>query len=481
MKPYRLIRARLMPLLLSLAGAILAQTPDQTQPPAEKPKTAALAAPGQISLQNSPVLTVGPNTAASAPLILVNHTGGALRVRLAVARIENPVTHALTNPKKVTFDGLDDKAAGAGIEIPPEGKTVTLAIESEQWQPGESEARLTEGASPLAVVKVANLRPPLSDISVPNETYFVQPGQTNLLTLENKGKLVFPLQWRLVIDGQPSGVQTVLLGPGETARSALKDAPAAWRSTGLKDDDKEGMLELNLSGSSDAPLRFLPIKVHVTRSFGSQLCRSAGIFVLLLLGAILSYLVNMAVPNLRKVALMKGEVTEVGRRVSGVSDRIDSRLRVLIAVELQRLRTRASGSITALSPNFADSYSADLDALGSLKSRLDHVEMLDALRSRYYVLRLGNFPPEAIFDMDEKLQAAADLLRQIRPTQGDLENARTVLLEASVQIKSLGSSADMSDRVVQEAKRLKQGFIQFRPAAEEFLQSIPALVDFPVS
>jgi hypothetical protein len=123
-----------------------------------------------------------------------------------------------------------------------------------------------------------------------------------------------------------------------------------------------------------------------------------------------------------------------------------------------------------------------VDALTALKSRMDHVEALDALRAQYYALPASRLPPKAVFEMDAKLQSAADLLRQIRPTAGDLENARSILSEAAIQLKSLGTGAEIAAKLVAEARRLREALEQVDARdLNKVLALVPAVARVPLA
>ena len=441
-----------------------------------------LAQTSPLVLQAPADLTVGADgKTAIGPLLLTSANGKQVSATLGIAAIENPQTHAVSMAT-AKFDGA---APGKKIVIPRAGKTVLVEITSTAWQPGRNEVTLTADYIVVGKFTVANLRPSLSDISVPDPEYDIAEGEPNVLKLKNASALTFPLRWRVVIDQNPSAAQDVMLLPGELVRSPLPAIPPAWIPPHFffRDAKYDGVVELGITGTQPfVAMKAIPLKIRVVRPALQEIAGILSVFFLIFLGAGLSYVVNLAVPNLMKLVSLWRDVSELNRRVNGVSDRIDSRLRVLIAVELRRLNVRGGRFWSVLLPSFTETHAADEDALAALKSRMDHVETLDALRAQYYALPASRLPPKAMFEMDAKLQSAADLLRQIRPTAGDLENARSTLSEAAIQLKSLGTGAEIATELVAEAKRLREALEQMDPLElNSILTLVPAIVRVPLA
>lgn len=439
-----------------------------------------LAQTSPLVLQAPADLTVGADgKTAIGPLLLTSANGKQVSATLGIAAIENPQTHAVT----VATAKFDGAAPGKKIVIPRAGKTVVAEITSTAWQPGRNEVTLTADYIVVGKFTVANLRPSLSDISVPDPEYDIAEGEPNVLKLKNASALTFALRWRVVIDQNPSAARDVVLLPGELVHSPLPAIPPAWLPSFFRDAKYDGVVELGIAGTQPfVAMKAIPLRIRVVRSMLQEIAGILSIFFLIFLGAGLSYVVNLAVPNLMKLVSLWRDVSELNRRVNGVSDRIDSRLRVLIAVELRRLNVRGGKFWSVLLPSFTETHAADEDALTALKSRMDHVEALDALRAQYYALPASRLPPKAMFEMDAKLQSAADLLRQIRPTAGDLENARSTLSEAAIQLKSLGTGAEIATELVAEARRLREALEQVDPPElNSILVLVPAVARVPLA
>jgi hypothetical protein len=439
-----------------------------------------LAQTSPLVLQAPADLTVGADgKTAIGPLLLTSANGKQVSATLGIAAIENPQTHAVT----VATAKFDGAAPGKKIVIPRAGKTVVAEITSTAWQPGRNEVTLTADYIVVGKFTVANLRPSLSDISVPDPEYDIAEGEPNVLKLKNASALTFALRWRVVIDQNPSAARDVVLLPGELVHSPLPAIPPAWLPSFFRDAKYDGVVELGIAGTQPfVAMKAIPLRIRVVRSMLQEIAGILSIFFLIFLGAGLSYVVNLAVPNLMKLVSLWRDVSELNRRVNGVSDRIDSRLRVLIAVELRRLNVRGGRFWSVLLPSFTETHAADEDALTALKSRMDHVEALDALRAQYYALPASRLPPKAMFEMDAKLQSAADLLRQIRPTAGDLENARSTLSEAAIQLKSLGTGAEIATELVAEARRLREALEQVDPPElNSILVLVPAVARVPLA
>src|SRR5262249_4895622 len=144
------------------------------------------------------------------------------------------------------------------------------------------------------------------------------------------------------------------------------------------------------------------------------------IVVLLAAGGLVSLYVSYALPNLLSRLSAREQLESVRGRIGGVSSRIDSRLRVLISVEAQRLDALLY-SRNILSPEYADVLSHCKEGIADLEKRVDRTTQLDTLREQFEQACSCMPGPTFIDRTDKALQRAADHLRKPQPVRADYD------------------------------------------------------------
>jgi hypothetical protein len=117
--------------------------------------------------------------------------------------------------------------------------------------------------------------------------------------------------------------------------------PAEWfqepASTYARSGKSTGTFTLHFSDRSQSPPRIheqnIPIEAQFeagTRSFGFTLLR---IFGLLALGAAISFLLRVSLPNMKRKRALKDQLVEISKQIGGLSGEVGSRLRTLLGSE----------------------------------------------------------------------------------------------------------------------------------------------------
>ena len=217
--------------------------------------------------------------------------------------------------------------------------------------------------------------------------------------------------------------------------------PAAWfrdPGTGFaRSGKKKGVLTLRFEGAAegliheqDLPLevQFQPSATALSRSLGY-----AGAF--LVLGAALSLLLRVAVPNVKRKRQLKDQLSEAAKRTASISTEVDSTLRVLLRVERLALEEVRQDAF-AFSPNYADYAQRVEQALPTLKRRIEAVRRLDATLIRLRLLMEQNPAPTLIGQVEAHLDAVSGTLKQDNLSDEDwvfvtqrLESAQKLLRE----------------------------------------------------
>jgi hypothetical protein len=149
--------------------------------------------------------------------------------------------------------------------------------------------------------------------------------------------------------------------------------------------------------------------------------------IMLIGGGISSLFLNFAVPNHLKRITIKEQLATLASRISAISTKIDSRLRVALRLERQRLKAVLS-SRKIYSPDLTDIFARLTIDIALLTRRVELSEQLDGLRRQFSAIR--SLPTSCIDQVDKSLQEAADILRKNYVTQSDLDSAKAYLDKA---------------------------------------------------
>lgn len=207
------------------------------------------------------------------------------------------------------------------------------------------------------------------------------------------------------------------------ARSAKRKG---WLTLRFKDKDP---------ASSQIQEQNLPIEFQFEPSDFSLFRSLLYVFVVLLLGALLSLLLRVSVPNIKRRSQLKDQLNEAGKVISTISTEVDSNLRVLLRVErraLDELRT----AIWSFGPGYAE-YAARVEQeLPRLKRRIEAVTQLDAALIRTKMLYAQGVAPTRLEQIEDMLSAASETLKQDQLSDEDwvfvnqrLEGAQKLLRE----------------------------------------------------
>jgi len=205
------------------------------------------------------------------------------------------------------------------------------------------------------------------------------------------------------------------------ARSAKRKG---WLTLRFKNTNSQQILEQNLP----IEIQFEPGSLSV---FGSLLYVAG----LLLAGALLSMLLRVSVPNIKRRHMLKDQLADAGRIISTISTEVDSNLRVLLRVErraLDELRT----AVWSFGPGYADYAKRVEQGFPDLNRRIDAVRRLDAALIRRKAQATQSAAPTRLEQIEEMLSAASETLKQDQLSEEDwvfvsqrLEGAQKLLRE----------------------------------------------------
>ena len=436
-----------------------------------------------VLLVDPPQIPIDPATKSGSALLQIKNEGTAdAQVSLVLTEFRNSLTGQLLNTK-ATFS-VQPEVPGKPVfpqEVKP-GSILVVKVEvSNLSEAGESTATLYQNGKNLGVITAINSRTPFAvrpaSATPDNVEVSFERGTKASLLLKNDDAVSYPVTWQLLVNGVTyDGKQPVILPPNESMPVEI-DPPDAWFEHGItgvfKPDVQSGVLTLAFAKAADDrrwwPAKSVPIKVHLNYHPGwvRQVIGNGIILLVLIAGGVASLLVNAYLPNRLRSVAAEEKLSSLARRISGVSTKIDSRLRVFIRVERLRLSNMLKGR-WHVSPDFADALTQSNEAIAALTARVDATEQIDAERHRFDSLRT-KLPPTLLSRIDDDLQRAADLLRKARPSQADIDLARVSISKASELISKsaemLSGEAPDDEFVKNLAKHhtyLKAGFDRFK-------------------
>lgn len=446
-----------------------------------------VAAEDGLKLVEAPQVPIDSATRTGSTLLQIKNDGKAdASLSLVVKELRSKITGQLLRTK-VAFS-LQPEVAGKPVfpQTLKPGDVLVLKVDvSNVTEPGESTADIFQGDKSLGVLTAVNDRPPFGvkpSGGLPDKPELtLERGVKWALIVKNDDAVTYPVSWRLLVKGVTlEGKSPVFLAPNDLTPIEI-DPPGTWFEHWMdgffKPEDQDGVLTLSLTPGAARevpgenqqvpaiyaapaagndrswPSKSIATKIHLNywSAAVKQVVGNIIILLVLVAGGIASLLVNAYLPNRLRSADAEEKLGALGRRTGGISTMVDSRLRVLIRVERLRLRTLLK-SRGYFSPDFSDAFSQLNAGITALTSRIEAAEQLDTERHRFDSLRV-KLPPTSLSSLNDSLQEAADLLRKGRPTQAEIDLAKTRIAKASEQISK---AADRVNREEQDDEFAKQ-------------------------
>lgn len=427
--------------MLRMAVVVLLVIAFQPSPAQEKPSLVLV----------NPVFNVDPaSNSASLPLLLRNESHIPVTLSLWVSDFKNKNTGQLLGGKSVITAPKDV----------PAGSAVSVKMDfSNLWEAGESEAQVFNNGALIGTLTAQRFTFPFSISLDGGSDAAIQlaKGSPGTLKIKNDDQLTYPLDWELSVPGRTPQQGSLKLGPKSTASVSI-NALDKWLDLGLRgflrDSMQVGTFKVRYSDPANPrfpPFREFPLKVKFKSHSDDlqQLLTYLLIFIMLIAGGISSLFLNFAVPNNLKRITIKEQLATLASRISAISTKIDSRLRVALRLERQRLKAML-GSRKIYSPDLTDVFTRLTIDITLLTRRVELSEQLDGLRRQFNATH--GLPTSCIDEVDKSLQEAADILRKNYVTQSDLDSAKASLDKAA---SLFGLQAQPPQFVEELAKRIK--------------------------
>jgi hypothetical protein len=252
---------------------------------------------------------------------------------------------------------------------------------------------------------------------------------------KTKGNCLAADQWEQISVPRTAQLSLRVKTPPEWFRDA---ATGFARSTLRK-----GILTLRFQGEEQGVFfeENLPLDVRFDPGVWSLTKSFILVGLWLVVGALLSLLLRVSIPNYRRKKSLKDELNEARKETAEISDQVDSQLRVLLRVERLALdQLRRDGFV--LGPDFSDIAKRVSEGLTTLRRKIGYVQRLDAAMGRRETVLAERVSPTRLDIIDRNLGAACSALKSDQLSDLDwvfiqqrLEAADTALTEPTEEEK----------------------------------------------
>jgi hypothetical protein len=374
-------------------------------------------------------------------------------------------THSVV-PGTVAFsrgDGSREFPKKASREANPTLKA-TVANESAF---GLATAKIFNNSRCIGTVKAVRMDPPprfSAEWDGPaNSPLRIEDGKPVRVAIKNNDDTAYSVTPVLSVDGQDSIANEVTIGPNGKAELQFLTKPGWFGlTTYLRPNAQQGRVELRPSangfadslGNRAVSAGSIPVSTQVAyfQPFFSTLVSTAVVFFVLLLGGLASVLTSSVLPNVLRRLSYKKRLRSLADATSGISVKVDSRLRVLLRLERNRL-VKLVASSSALSTDTSDIFQQVDTGIAALGKRVTVAQRLDQLRNRFDRESLS-CPPSISDKTDRYLQDAADKVRSKTLTDAMVDNANGSLDAAEKILNSLGDTEALGKDIAARHKEL---------------------------
>ena len=332
----------------------------------------------------------------------------------------------------------------------PAGTTIDVRVSASRLsEAGLMTAALYQNETRLVTLKAVRNAVPF-DLRVHGETpervkLPMRSGEPAGIRLRNLDAMTYRFLWRLELDDRGVAVGSQVVTPKSEALLpvSLNNVNFGWLESGfLRSGAAEG--RLYLKHEPDESFRALPMATKsfpVSASLGywsnstlQGLLNAAFILLLLLLGVVISLIVNFALPTERKKILIKQRLADLETKLAGVGTSVQSRTLGSLRAEIQRLR-EAVHARWPIVPETELALVKFEESAGHLGQRIEVTEKAAQLLS---ALESGSPLAQAEVDaVRSGSQRALALVEKSSPTPDELRRAQEELDAASTHLTNV--------------------------------------------
>jgi hypothetical protein len=412
-----------------------------------------------------PPIAIVQGATASTVFLLENIPAAKTPLKLTHGPFVSQTTHANV-PGTVVFTAGD----GTG-ELP---KTLThnvgppvLATISNEIAVGAAVAKVFNNGRCLGQLTAVRFDAPFNftvegDGSA-SSPLRIEDGQTVRVTLKNSDDVTYPVTPVLSVGTKESPASEITVGPNSTAIVKFATLPD-WFDirTWLRANPETAHVELrptpsafgNALGNRVVPGRSIAVNAQLAyfRPVRSEFVSTTVVFVVLFLGGIASLATSSLLPNILKKLSYKKRLRSLADATTSISVKVDSRLRVLLRLERNRL-LKLLASSSAFATDTSDIFQQVDLGIAALTKRVTVAQRLDELRNRFDLESLS-CPPSVSDKTDRHLQDAADQVRSNYLSDAMIDNANQALDAAEQILNSLGNTDALAKDIATRHKEL---------------------------
>jgi hypothetical protein len=397
-------------------------------------------------------------------------------LKLAAGPFLSQTTHGVVPSESAAFSAGDGTSA-LPKKLDPGASTEVLATISNDTAVGVSVASIFNGGKCIGQLKAVRYDAPLN-FSIEGDGSSTSPLRVQsekdvVLSMKNNDDLTYSITPSLSLENEEVSGKPVVVGPNSTTLVSFR-ASKKWFDLRSWFRTNAGPLRLvirltpsEFGESADARAlsnRALPVNAQLAR-FGpvpSQLISSGVVFVVLFFGGIASLAINSLLPNVLKKLSYKRKLQVLADGTSAVSVKVDSRLRVLLRLERNRLlKLLASSSL--IGADAGDVFQQMDVGIAALTTRVTVAQRLDGLRNRFDVVSCS-CPPSISDTIDCRLQDAADQLRTFYLTDKNVTAASVALDAAEQFLNTLNSPNVLAKDIAARHAQLLARVVTFSDA-----------------
>jgi hypothetical protein len=442
---------------------------------------------GDLSAKAS--LAILQTANGSSMVHLANLQPGDVSLSLTAGPFVNQATGGIVSGD-VAFSASN--GSGPAPKSLPRGATVDVrAMVTNEGAVGLSTANLFNGGQCVGQLQAVRYDTPLNftvegDGSA-SSPLRIEDGKDLLINLKNNDDLIYPITPSLYLDGEEVAATpaTLTVGPNTSVLVRFKTSPK-WFDWVTRFRSKNEPLRVvvrptrgafgDMVGDRALASRFVPVNAQLARlsATRTEMVSLGLVFIVLLLGGLASLATNSLLPNVLKKLSYKKRLQALADATSGVSVKVDSRLRVLLRVERNRLlKLLASSSLFSTDP--ADVFQQVDSGLIALGKRVTIAQRLDELRNQFD-LGSSSCPPSVSDKVDECLQQAADQLRTVAITDKVIDSANLKLDMAEQTLTTLAKTDVLAKDITLRHAQLLARVGTFPPAAlTPFKDTLPGI------
>ena len=390
--------------------------------------------------------------ASGATLMHVeNALSAPLDLKLTAGPFLSQTTHGVVPSESAAFTAGDGTSA-LPKKLDPRTSTEVLATISNDTAVGLSVANVFNDGKCVGQLKAVRYDAPLNfsieGDGAASSPLRVQSEKDIVLRIKNNDDLSYSITPSLSLENVEVPSKPAVVGPNSTILVSFR-ASKKWFDLRSWFRTNAGPLQLVIRltpsefGESAVgralPEQVLPVNAQLAR-FGpvrSQLISSGVVFVVLFLGGIASLAINSLLPNVLKKLSYKRKLQALADETSAVSVKVDSRLRVILRLERNRL-VKLLASSSLFGTDAGDAFQLMDEGIAALAARVTVAQRLDGLRNRFDIVSDSCLP--SISDtIDCRLQDAADQLRTLYLTDKNVDAANVALDSVEQALSALNS------------------------------------------